>query len=118
MIKEKLTITKQITSRAVTISLIGELDLSAAPELQAELEPYVNQNVRSLILNLKDLHYIDSTGIGILIRVLKHRKALDGGFKLVEVSPKIKKLFDITGISQYLDLEVAGPSQERKEEIV
>lgn len=118
MNREKFFITKQITPGAITIRLNGELDLSAAPEMQAELEPYVNQSKRSLILDFKDLHYIDSTGIGILIRILKRRTAIGSEFKLTEVSPKIKKLFDITGISQYLDLEVAGAPHERKEDIV
>lgn len=118
MNRENFYITKQITPAAITICLNGELDLSAAPEMQAELEPYVNQTGRTLILNLRNLDYIDSTGIGILIRMLKQRTAISSGFKLVDVTPKIKKLFDITGISQYLDLEVAGIPHERKEDIV
>ncbi|WP_058301391.1 STAS domain-containing protein [Gorillibacterium timonense] len=118
MNREKFYMTKQLTPQSIAFSLSGELDLSSAPEMQEELEPYVNQSGRALILNFQDLQYIDSTGIGILIQILKRRTAIGSGFKLIGVSPKIKRLFDITGISQYLDLEVAGIPQERKEDIV
>lgn len=118
-IEKKFYVTKEITTGAVTAHLHGELDLSAAPEFRTDLEPFIGHKETDLILDLSELSYIDSTGIGVFILILKQRNAIDGVFRLVGVPRKIKKLFDITGITQHLEI-VEGPpvSQERKEDVV
>lgn len=116
MTDKKFTIQKEIMADEVIAYLSGELDLSAATEMREDLEPFVNQTNRSLTLNLRDLKYIDSTGIGIIVSILKTRTAAGVGFGVEEIPPKIKRLFDITGISQYL--KPAKGSVERKEDIV
>jgi anti-sigma B factor antagonist len=99
---EKFVIDQQENDEEYVIYLSGELDLSVAPQLRSALESVVNQVEKSLILNLKGLKYIDSTGIGIIISVLKIRDELKAGFTVREIPPAIKRLFDLTGISEYL----------------
>ncbi|GIP34057.1 STAS domain-containing protein [Paenibacillus sp. J2TS4] len=114
--EKKFNIYKEVMAEEIVIYLSGELDLSVAPEMRSDLEPFINQTKRALTLNLKDLKYIDSTGIGILVSILKTRDALKAPFGVEEIPPKIKRLFDITGISQYI-CPLEG-SSERKEEII
>ncbi|RKN71255.1 STAS domain-containing protein [Paenibacillus ginsengarvi] len=91
-----------------TVYINGELDLEAAAQMRAVMEPLVELCDRILTLNLQDLRYIDSTGIGILISVLKARHARGGPFTIEAVPAHIRKLFDMTGITPFLNL--AGPS--------
>jgi anti-sigma B factor antagonist len=116
--EKKFYISKDVSAQEITVGLHGELDLSMAPEMRAELEPYVNQTSRALTLNLRELRYIDSTGIGIIISMLKTRDSLQAAFRVTEVPPKIQRLFDITGISKYLTPGKESGSTERKEDIV
>lgn len=116
--ENKFYITKKLTAEHITISLHGELDLSVAMELQADIDCYVKQSKRALILDMQQLTYIDSTGIGMLIQILKQRDAIGGKLKVVHVPERIMRLFDITGITQHLDIEDSLAAQERKEEIV
>ncbi|WNQ10531.1 STAS domain-containing protein [Paenibacillus aurantius] len=116
--EKKFYVTKEVAADTITVYLHGELDLSMAPEMRADLEPYVNQTGRGLILNLKDLKYIDSTGIGIIILILKQRDALGASFHVAEIPSKIQRLFDITGITQYLLPNSGKSSVERKEDII
>ena len=51
----------------------GELDLEVASQMRAAMAPLVELKDRELALNLRDLKYIDSTGIGIIVSVLKAR---------------------------------------------
>jgi anti-sigma B factor antagonist len=90
------------TEKAYVIYISGELDLSAAPQFRSMLEQVVNKNEKALILNLKDLTYIDSTGIGIIISVLKIRDEAKAAFSVHEIPTSIKRLFDLTGISEFL----------------
>lgn len=83
----------------------GDLDLSVAPQMRTSLESVVNRSDKPLILDLKNLKYIDSTGIGIIISVLKIRDELNAPFYVREIPPTIKRLFDLTGISGFLQEE-------------
>jgi anti-sigma B factor antagonist len=99
---DKFQINQQETEGEYRLYLSGELDLSVASQLRSALEPIVNQIDKTLILNLKDLKYIDSTGMGIIISVLKIRDELNAAFIVREIPKSIKRLFDLTGISDFL----------------
>jgi anti-sigma B factor antagonist len=99
---EKFVIDQQENDEEYVFYLSGELDLSVAPQLRSALESVVNQAEKPLILNLRGLKYIDSTGIGIIISVLKIRDELNAPFIVREIPASIKRLFDLTGISEFL----------------
>lgn len=80
----------------------GEFDLEVATQMRAAMEPLIELADRRLTLNLRDLKYIDSTGIGILISVVKARHARNAPFDVEHVPGHIRKLFDMTGISPFL----------------
>ncbi|CAG7645623.1 STAS domain-containing protein [Paenibacillus allorhizosphaerae] len=82
--------------------ITGELDLSKVGELRRTLDPLIADTGRQLILNLKRLEYIDSTGIGVIVSVLKARDLLNAHFAVEEIPLKIKRLFDLTGITPFL----------------
>jgi anti-sigma B factor antagonist len=109
--------TKRSTPTENIVSLSGELDLSVATELVEDLQPWINQQERALILDLQALQYIDSTGIGIIVSILKSRAAMKAPFVVRHIPPKIKRLFDLTGITKYLVSISTHKSEEGKEEI-
>lgn len=84
------------------VFLSGELDLESASQLRAAMAPLVELGDRELVLNLRDLKYIDSTGIGIFVSVLKARHAKQAPFAVEAIPPGIRKLFDMTGITPFL----------------
>ncbi|NIK80215.1 anti-sigma B factor antagonist [Paenibacillus castaneae] len=99
---EQFQIEHEETNSQHILHIIGELDLSVVPQLRSALEPVINRTDKTLVLNLKNLKYIDSTGIGIIVSVLKLRDELKAPFYVREIPPAIKRLFDLTGISRYL----------------
>lgn len=99
---EKFEIEQEETNSQHILHIIGELDLSVVPQLRAALQPVMNRTDKTLIMNLSRLKYIDSTGIGIIVSVLKLRDELKAPFYVREIPPAIKRLFDLTGISRYL----------------
>lgn len=84
-----------------TVFLSGELDLSVASDFRLVMEPLVGDTTLDLVINLKELKYIDSTGIGILLSILKSRQGMDVKFMVEDVPPQIQKLFDMTGITKF-----------------
>lgn len=118
----KFTVYKQTNGKENIIYLSGELDLSAASELAAVLDAVVTQGDQQLTLDLKELRYIDSTGIGMFVSVLKVRAAMGASFRIQHTPARIQRLFEITGVARYfangeLQLHTQGQT-ERKEEII
>lgn len=99
-----------------TVFLSGELDLSVAPDFRMVMEPLVNNSEIDLIVNMKNMTYIDSTGIGILLSILKARHNMEARFTVEEVPEQIQKLFEMTGIAKFFTLQENSPiGKERKE---
>lgn len=84
------------------VYISGELDLESASQMREAMAPLVELKDRGLTMNLRDLKYIDSTGIGIIVSVLKARHANGGSFRVEAMPPSIRRLFDMTGITPYL----------------
>ncbi|MDU0205037.1 STAS domain-containing protein [Paenibacillus sp. MAH-36] len=118
----KFTVYKQSNGEENIIYLSGELDLSAASELAAVLDSVVSQGDQQLTLDLKELRYIDSTGIGLIVSVLKVRATMGAPFRIQHIPARIQRLFEITGVARYLvdgELQIHNQGRaERKEEII
>ncbi|GLX66488.1 STAS domain-containing protein [Paenibacillus glycanilyticus] len=99
---QQFQIEQKETNDSYILSLAGELDLSVVPQLRSALEPVMDRKDQKLVLNLRELSYIDSTGIGIIVSILKYRDGIDAPFSVTDIPPTIQRLFDLTGISGYL----------------
>jgi anti-anti-sigma factor len=95
MIEPKFQLNKEITENKNTLYLKGELDLSQAAEMRSAIDPLVAETGKTLVLNLRDLSYIDSS-------ILKARDVLKAPFQVEAIPPKIQRLFDITGLTPFL----------------
>lgn len=83
-------------------------------ELRCVLDPLVADTGRGLVLNLRQLQYIDSTGIGVIVSVLKARDVLKASFTVQEIPLKIRRLFDLTGITSFLQPKSPADSSEAR----
>ncbi|MEO3945532.1 STAS domain-containing protein [Gorillibacterium sp. CAU 1737] len=97
-----------------TIYVKGELDLAVAAEFRSAIEPLISTD-KEVILDMGELTYIDSTGMGILIFFLKARKEENRAFAVQNIPQKIKKLLDLTGITRFLPVQDGAPGQEAGE---
>ncbi|WP_312110877.1 STAS domain-containing protein [Brevibacillus reuszeri] len=109
MTTDKFSIVQQETDIAIVLYFHGELDLEVAATLfRDQLEAVVSGTEKELILDLAELSYIDSTGIGILVSILKIRDAKKAPLTVRNIPPGVLKLLEITGISKFLLQGVKG----------
>jgi anti-sigma B factor antagonist len=94
----------QETDKDICVYIHGDLDLATAPQLRETLLPLAEKESRTLRVNLKNLHYMDSTGLGVFVAALKLRKTINGEMYLEEVSEKIQRIFQISGVDQYITI--------------
>ncbi len=81
----------------LVLSLEGRLDTSTAPKLEACLKEVLG-GVKELTLNLKDLEYVSSAGLRVLLGAQKTMKK-QGSMQITGVNETVKEIFDITGFS-------------------
>jgi len=109
MAAEKFTIVQQETDKAIVLYFHGELDLEVAATLfRDQLVAVVSGTEKELILDLADLSYVDSTGIGILVSILKMRDAKKAPLTVRNIPSGVLKLLEITGIAKFLLQGVKG----------
>lgn len=81
----------------------GRLDTGTAPQLEAELKTSVN-GIEELVLDLKDLAYMSSAGLRVLLAAQKVMNR-QGSMKVVNVNETIAEIFEITGFNEILTIE-------------
>lgn len=100
-----MEINKAISNQNVIITLKGRLDTMTAPQLDDEVKGIDFDEVETVTLNLKNLEYISSSGLRVILALYKNLKSKGGNLKIVNVSNTIMELFSMTGMSDYLDIE-------------
>jgi anti-sigma B factor antagonist len=89
-------------ARVITVS--GELDLASSPALEEELDRVVTADAELVIVDLRALEFMDSTGLSVLVKA--HQRAEDNGkrFGLVNGSQQVQRLLSLTGVADRFTL--------------
>jgi len=89
--------------RATVVDVEGKVDLSTSAALRRSLFETL-LNTPRLALNLAAIRYIDSSGIAILIEVLKDSQRLQKEFVLFGLSPSVEQVFRLTHVSRIFQI--------------
>jgi anti-sigma B factor antagonist len=92
--------TEQLGEGNHVISLSGEVDLYTAPEFKQQLLEVISQGARTVIVDLTNTTFIDSTTLGVLVGGVKRLRPNDGQLSLVCDDRNITKIFEITGLDR------------------
>ena len=98
-----MTIEKTITNASASLKIIGRLDTSTAPELEAAIDGCV-AGLKELVLDCSELEYVSSAGLRVILKAQKLMNA-QGDMKLIHVNETIMEVFDITGFADILTIE-------------
>lgn len=95
-----------------TISVRGELDLSTAPDLEGPLEETLDSGEGSVLIDLSQCEFIDSTGIALIVRAWQRLESGENGRALVICShnEQVRRVLEITG------LELSIPVHQTRDE--
>jgi anti-sigma B factor antagonist len=82
------------------VNVVGEIDIYTAPRLRELLIELASKGNYQLIVNLEEVGFLDSTGLGVLVGGLKRVRPHDGSLDLVCTQERILKIFRITGLTK------------------
>lgn len=89
---------------AIGLRLNGSLDIYTSLELKNKIEDVINKDIRTLVIDLENVDYVDSSGIGTLIKGLNLSKEKKIGFAIVGVQPSIEKVFKVAGLLSFFTI--------------
>ncbi|MER6027131.1 STAS domain-containing protein [Streptomyces sp. NPDC001851] len=88
-----------ISSDAAIITVCGELDIDTGLVLQHQLAGQVVHGRRHLVLDLREVPFMDSSGLSIIVRAVNEVRNVDGSVSLAAPSELVRRLLDLTGVS-------------------
>jgi len=84
----------------------GEIDSHTAPILKGELELIALSDGFIIELDLSKVTYMDSSGLGVLVAFYKKVIKVNTSLKLLNPSARMARMFNITGLSQFMNIEI------------
>lgn len=82
------------------IEVAGEVDVYTAPRLREALLDLVDAGHYDVVVDIRGVEFLDSTGLGVLVGGLKRVRQHDGSIQLVCTQERILKIFRITGLTK------------------
>lgn len=98
-----MDISHDTQSGALIVTARGRLDSASAPELERALAPLPGD--ARVVLDLAQITYISSAGIGVLIGLLKRLGAGSGRLALCALTPQVRQVLNIAGLESAFDIQ-------------
>lgn len=98
-----MTIEKNVCEDVLVLRLIGRLDTTTAPQLEAELKKSIS-GVKKLVFDFMELEYLSSAGLRVLLAAQKVMNK-QGEMIVKDVNDTIMEIFELTGFADILTIE-------------
>ena len=94
----------------VVIALSGEIDLSTVESVSAEVEPALAGDPAIAVLDLREVTFLDSSGLRLLLRLDERQRSNGRRLAIVRGGRRVARVFELTGADEQLEL-VDDPSE-------
>ncbi len=92
--------------------IVGEIDAFTAPKLKEKLNAIEKVEGMQAELDLSEVNYMDSTGLGVFVGFYKIVKANGGHVRITGVNSRLQRLFEITGLNEVMDIVLEESGDE------
>lgn len=90
--------------RAAIVTLKGSIDAKTVIQFQTKLNAVIEEGVNRLIIDMEQVRYVNSTGLGYLINLADTVGGEQGMVVLANVQPKVKVVFDMLGLNAFFKI--------------
>lgn len=99
-----MDIRKRFEGNVAILSLDGQLDLTSASTLKEASKEVLENETKKIVLNLDKVDFINSSGLGALVSILKDVRNARGSMKISNLAPYVREIFDITQLSNIFEI--------------
>jgi len=93
-----------------TITLSGEIDMSAVADIEAAIGPVVPSEAGLLVLDLRNVSFLDSSGLRVILRIDREQRDAGKRFVVVRGGRRVARVLELTGAERQLEI-VADPAE-------
>lgn len=107
-----LAIALDRTPQSTTVAVTGDLDIASSDPLAAFLTAEVAQSGRDMVIDLRQLHFLDAAGLRVFVAT--SQQLAEGGrvLSIVGSDPRVLRVFLLTGLQQVLNVHVPSTDPE------
>jgi anti-sigma B factor antagonist len=115
MALERFATAVRVEGTRAIVTMRGELDLANAPMLDEALEDPDVVAAASVVLDLRDLGFLDSSGLRAILRAQEHASQRGQDFAVTEGSGQVQRLLTITHASEQLPIVSAADLSDTRD---
>ncbi|SFE32291.1 anti-sigma F factor antagonist [Alteribacillus iranensis] len=110
-----LSVNLETKGNVLCIRLEGELDHHAAGKLRQQVDNVLQEKgIKHIVLNLEELTFMDSSGIGVILGRYQQISKQGGEMVVCSISSPVKRIFELSGLFKILRLESREADALRK----
>ena len=95
---------KLLSTQACALRCVGELDAHTLERLEDELARTLSDGVKHIMVDLREVSYCSSRGIGVLVRARKEAVDAGGGLVLMNPPPVVATALEVLGFDDVFDI--------------
>lgn len=90
--------------QSAVVAVVGDIDLNSSAEFQEALLGLLAQGPQNIVLNLREVPYMDSSGVASLVKLLSRARKVGAAVSLVELGERTRSLLEITRLDSVFDI--------------
>lgn len=98
-----MNINRKVNEKELIVIAEGRIDTNTAPLLENEITDI--EKFENLVFDFKNVEYISSAGLRVLLTAQKRINKVGGNMKISNVSENVKDVFEVTGFTDILKIE-------------
>lgn len=99
-----IKLTQEKINYTLVVRINGRLGAASVRDYRDDLISIVDSAEKSIVLNLAGVEFIDSSGLGLLVSLLKHAREHDATLNLCNLTPQVKSLFELTRMTRIFSI--------------
>ena len=96
---------QRIDEQTAVVHIHGELDMYSSPHAKETMSNLMAEGCRYLLVNLQHTEYLDSTGLGLFVGLLKRVREQGGDVRLISPSPRVRRMLEITRLTMAFGID-------------
>lgn len=100
-----LSIRTSVDGGTFSVSVVGEVDVSNADELRDATDAALEKKPTAIAVDLSEVAYIDSTGIGVLVGAAHHAADAGVAFEVDKPQPNVRRVLGLLGVEKELNVQ-------------
>lgn len=95
---------REEANNVLVVDVVGDLDARSAGDLKATLNEKIESGASLVLVNLSEVPYMDSAGLGVLVSGLKNANRQNGDLRLWGLQPDVRNIFELTRLNKVFQI--------------